>query len=242
MALAEVRDPVSLDEIVETVNREHQLAVQAGMSMVNHALAAGDALARAKAMIPNGEWEQWLRASFPEKTPKQLRLYMRLAKYRDRVEAANPPTLSAAQRLLAGEAIKPPDDEMKAEARRLRQQEDLSYAAIAARLGVTATTVNGWLNPRVAERRRKRLNQESRTARRALHREQRANAARSADGAIAETYALLRRTTQAAEAAAGEEGDREAKAVLALAQQRLYAAEDLISKAVRLHKVPDVEA
>jgi hypothetical protein len=232
----------SLDALVETVNREHRLAVQAGMSMVGHAMAAGDALLAAKRLMPHGQWGPWLVERFPDKHPKTLRFYMRLAKYRDQVEAANPPTIAAAHQLLAGEAVRPYEDAAKAEARRMRREDGATYVQISAMLGVSYESVREWCDPRRAESRRRRRNAETRAARRALHRSRREQAARSAGGAIAEAYASLRRTLQAVEAAGQQEGDREAKAALVLAQQRLYAAEDLISKAVRLHDTTEAAA
>lgn len=231
--LGQLPGEVTLDQLAETVRREHQLAEQSAVAMVEHAIRAGDALRAAKEQVGHGGWERWLMAEFPDKHPKTLRLYMRLSNHQDRVREDQPATIAGAQRLLLGEASRPNDAEMRDEARALAKQ-GMSRWAISQKLGVSHHAVGSWLDPRLAEKRRQRRRQESRAARRALHEKQRASEVRRAGGSIAEAYALLRKALQALERAAEENQDREVKASISLAMARLHSGEDHIVKASKL--------
>lgn len=229
----EVLEALSLEDLRETIEREHQLVVQTGVAMIEHAIAAGEALLAAKTMVPRGEWEAWLTANFPDRHPKTHRLYMRVAKFKDRVRAAAPATLSEAHKLLEGEAQRPYEPAMRDAARQLRR-EGLTYAQIADELGASTYAVEGWCNPKTIERRRQRRRAESRAARRALTRQERDRDARKAGGSLAETYALLRKALQAAERAAEEATSREVREAISAGVGRMHYAEDEIVKAVRL--------
>lgn len=229
-----VGPPPTLDELANTVRREHAQLVNAGAAMIEHAIRAGDALCLAKEQVERGGWDRWLKDEFPDKHPKTLRLYMRVARYQDRVRAAQPATLTAAHRLLAGEAFRPHTDELREEARRLSREEGLSIVEISARLGASKHAIGGWLNPAQAERRRQRMRQESREARRALHRQQRDRAARKAGGSVGEAYALVRKALQSLEDAHRKEADRETKRHIERAMRRAGSGEDEIVKACRL--------
>jgi hypothetical protein len=50
----------SLGTLAETVNREHELVLEAGTAMVAHAIKAGEALLKAKELVGHGGWERWL--------------------------------------------------------------------------------------------------------------------------------------------------------------------------------------
>jgi hypothetical protein len=98
-----VRDTVvlpSLDELAGTVEREHAAVTDALRAALTHALAAGDALLQAQDELRDvPSFERWIEArGFGYRTAQK---YMRLASYRDRLEAhpdygdltANPATL-----------------------------------------------------------------------------------------------------------------------------------------------------
>jgi hypothetical protein len=233
--------PPELGALVERVNREHALVHDAGQSMLAHAIAAGDALLECKRLVTWGGWEDWLKRSFPDKHPKTLRTYMRIAKYRTTIEKHNPPTLSAAHRLLAGEAMRPHSDELKSEARRLRKA-GLTYAEIGVQLNIGAHTANCWLNPRLDEKRRQRRKQMSRVSRRALQRSERDREARKVGGSLAHGYAFVRKSLEALEAALDQEGNADSKQAIVTAMQRLYAAEDLVCRAISAHSEREQEA
>lgn len=223
----------TLHELANTVRREDQLAAQAGEALVAHAVNAGKALIAAKQLVAHGDWEAWLKDEFPDRHPKTMRLYARLARHEDVLLARRPTTITAAQRLIAGETLRPPSHELRDEAKKLAKQK-VPQREIADRLGVSPTTIGAWLNPAIAERRRTRLRQESRYARRARHRAERDAAVKKVGGDVAEAYTLIRRAALALEEAGYEATDREVKGHLDGALGRLYAAEDEIVRASRL--------
>lgn len=223
----------TLDELANTVRREHALAANASMQVVEHAIRAGEALNDAKTLVPRGGWERWLVDEFPDRHPKTLRTYMRLAKHADTVRGAHPLTIKAADRLLIGESFRPADDELRDEAKKLRAK-GMTLKAIATELGVSQNAVSLWLNPKLAERRRNQRRQESRAARRALHRQERDRAVKRAGGDIAASYAFIRRAALALEEAAYGETDREVRNHLNSALERAYRVEDEIVRASKL--------
>jgi hypothetical protein len=58
MFLPQVLEALSpeLLKLAEKANREHDLVLEAGTSMVAHAVKAGEALLEAKKLVPAGEW------------------------------------------------------------------------------------------------------------------------------------------------------------------------------------------
>jgi hypothetical protein len=76
----------SLDDLAAQIKQEHQAVGHAATGMLTHALAAGDALNKAKAHLSHGEWGSWLlrHCDLGERT---ARVYMTLAKNRVSIEA-----------------------------------------------------------------------------------------------------------------------------------------------------------
>lgn len=225
----------TLEELAAAVRTEHAAAVEAGGTMVERAIRAGDALRAAKEQVERGGWERWLTAEFPELHPKTLRLYMRLSKYQVRVRAARPSTVTQAHRLLLGEAVKPADAEMREEAKRLIKG-GMSQRAAARELGLSQDALRTLVDPRHVERRRARRRAESREARRVRLQKERATEAAKVGGGLAEAYSLVRKAAQALERAAAETNGDAHQAVRS-AQSRLYSVEDHIAKAVRLKDI-----
>lgn len=92
----------TLDDLAETARREHRLAVQASVSMVEHAIRAGDALIAAKERVPKGQWGAWLEENF-RASRETANGYARVALYQDRVRAdLQNPTLRDALRYVRG--------------------------------------------------------------------------------------------------------------------------------------------
>jgi hypothetical protein len=237
-ALTVVEAPATLEslplsDLAEVVRQEHALVAQAGATMVEHAIRAGDALRTAKAHVQRGGWEAWLGQEFPDKHPKTLRLYMRLSKFQERVREAQPASIVHAQRMLAFEAIRPHEDELREEAHSLHQQ-GLTQKDIAAQLGVSHYAVASWLNPKLREQRRAKKNQQSKAARRALHDKQRKAAVARVGGPISHAYGHVRKALDALQEAADGQLDREARQAVHRAIGRLHTAEDLIVKASKL--------
>jgi hypothetical protein len=229
------RNPV-LGELAEAANREHALVMQAGESMVLHAIKAGEALLRAQEMlVADGEWDAWLAANF-EPVQNTGYVYMRIAMYQGVVLESGVGSINAAKRLLAEKNLtRPRKSELAEQARRLCQSMSQKDAALI--LGVTAEQVTYWVNPD-AYRRRVQSNRENRrrraAERKALEREQRNAEIRRIGGPGAEAYSLLRRALQAAQQAHDEAPSPEVRAAYSTALRRGHAMEDEIAKAVRL--------
>jgi hypothetical protein len=77
--------PARLGELAVTIRREHEAAAEAVKRGLNHAIAAGQLLNEAKALLRHGEWLPWLRdrCAISDRT---ARLYMSLAKNRELLE------------------------------------------------------------------------------------------------------------------------------------------------------------
>jgi len=94
----------SLTELAEHIRAAHASVRNALKSAVEHAMATGDLLIEAKAQLDHhGQWTPWLRENC-EMSERTARLYMRLAKNRQVIQACGDAanlTLNAAARLLA---------------------------------------------------------------------------------------------------------------------------------------------
>lgn len=75
-----------LTELAQAANENHRETEKWARVAVNHAMAAGDALLEAKALIEHGGWGAWLLENF-EGSDRTARAYMRLANHREEVEA-----------------------------------------------------------------------------------------------------------------------------------------------------------
>jgi hypothetical protein len=85
----------SLSDLAQTANREHELAREHGLAMVEHAIRAGEALLEAKAQVKHGEWLPWLDANF-DASERTARGYMAIASNRQRVADLEEPSLRKA--------------------------------------------------------------------------------------------------------------------------------------------------
>lgn len=96
---AEVVDQTTLDELAETIKREHALVVAAGEQLVRHAVAAGSALLEVRYAVAYGDWGAWQESNleFSQGTAKN---YMRLAQYANEVQDC--PSISQALTAIKG--------------------------------------------------------------------------------------------------------------------------------------------
>jgi transposase len=237
MTVALVVAEPSLDELAATANHEHALVLEAGVSMVEHAIKAGEALIAAKGLLPFGAWNQWLDARFEAGCKATARNYMRIARHRALLESCEPAGLVDALRLIAGADRSDRNLAREQEMKALRAS-GLTYKAIAEQVGVSPATVRRSLDSaaRQAEHayQRARRGEQRRALRKALQRDERERTVRATGGSIAESYGLVRRALQALEAGIAKEQGREAKLAMNAAMQRLYAAEDELVKSSKL--------
>jgi transposase len=232
----------SLADLAATANREHALVGEAVVSAFEHACAAGRALSRVRGQLPAGEWRAWLDVNF-DGADETAQAYVRLAIYHDEIPFAQRRTIKTAKAYLAGlpalhNGGRPaPPVEAVAEARRLRG-EGLSLRAIAERLGVTVPTAMRWCEPEKSQRKRRHERDQRRRkaarAREALRQQELMRLSRKINGPVGKSYQLVRQTAEALHQAWADCDEVEQRKVLTVAQRKLYEAEDLIAKAVRV--------
>ncbi len=130
------------DSLAGRINDAHRACVGAMNGALGHALAAGDLLAQAKALVAHGEWGAWVAENF-EGSKRTAEIYMRLASRRAELEAAKAQSaaylsIAGALRSLTAPAL-PPEEEQRQEARRVaavrRQKRLEEWAEYAIRTG-----------------------------------------------------------------------------------------------------------
>ena len=77
-----------LPELAQAIERAHQAAIGAARSAIEHAVACGALLRRAKAEIGHGEWLEWIEANCTVGR-RTAQVYMRLARELPKLPEAN---------------------------------------------------------------------------------------------------------------------------------------------------------
>lgn len=192
----------TLTNLASTINREHQLAYEAALDALEHAILCGEALVQAQAAVPEGEWSRWVETNLDLGTTSIGR-YMRIAHYREQLLGAEdrPQSINAAITYLRAIGAPPlgtgrngrrPSFDVD-EARRLRAL-GLTYVDIGKMLGVSDVAVWRQLTPGATARAMKntsRAKQRQRAQQRdAAQREQHWEMA-EVGGRTADAYFLL---------------------------------------------------
>lgn len=130
-------------------------------------------------------------------------------------------------------------NEVRSEVKRLARQ-GLTQRDIANMMGISNAAVHRISNPSAHKRYLKQSSERRRllaAAKRALREQEKRNIrdreAREVGGALAETYALVRKASQKADHALMQAANADARAALKEAANRLFQAEDAIAKALR---------
>jgi DUF3102 family protein len=223
----------NLSVLAETACSEHQLAIQAGESMLLHAIRAGEALLKARGCVEKGGWVRWLKDNFPasDRTAKQ---YMRIARGRELVLTSDAKTLSAAEKLVPalprGNHQHRHTPEEEAEAREMHKG-GASHQEIAERFGIAFRTAQFWVDPSLRDRRNRRLREDRRLARKV--REQKLSKAvlRKAGAAMSELYANCERMQDVLAQARREATTSEARRSLAAAEEHYRSMRDQVVRA-----------
>lgn len=111
---------LSPEALTAAIRQAHEAASTAARSALEHALEAGRLLAEAKATMPHGSWESYVKDSCGI-APRTARLYQRLHRHRERLpnrQHAAEMSVRQAARLLERPKAKPEtacDDPTKAE-------------------------------------------------------------------------------------------------------------------------------
>jgi Protein of unknown function (DUF3102) len=98
--LTELAGSNSLPDLAARIRIEHRAASDKLSEALAHAMAAGDLLIEAKALVPHGGWLPWLAANV-EISDRTAQVYMRAAKNRAEIEA----NAQSAADLSLGEAM-----------------------------------------------------------------------------------------------------------------------------------------
>ncbi len=224
---------VSLSNLADIARTEHELCETSLVESLKHAINAGEALLQAKENVPRGGWYKWLNANLPEFSENAIQIYMRVARYQDRLPA-DIRGITDARMFLRGlpkaTGFHGYPEEFQIEARRLRGEEGLSYKKIARELGVSDAIVGIWCDKQRWEaniRSTKKHSTQRKKERRALEQKElqarRLHAAKVAGGAIHDAYSKARLLGEALDAAVATDDDRRN-------QDRLRNARDLLFK------------
>jgi hypothetical protein len=185
-----------LDELAHTIETGHAAVQESLREGLLRAFEVGDALRRAREIVPPGAWTAWLAARGVR--PVMSNLYVRLSFYRGEIEH-EADTLAEARRLLVG---LPPIPRRNAIPQALRQEvrrlngDGFSVREISDRLGISRGQAQSCIDRArwSAIRRQQRVRRRKATA--ALRREENARLAREHGDALGDAYALVRRAEQ----------------------------------------------
>lgn len=228
-----------LDDLSTEIARQHVLVRQSMADSLNHAIATGELLLRAKAMVEVGHWDEWLsdQALIWDMSIEWARSYMRFARFKDLILAEQLPSVKAARKFLRQSNVQDVrvDPTRRLECDRLHK-EGLSQKEIADELGVSAPTIWRWLNPEKEQKYRRLRARNSRAGRSALRAKERSDAAKRVGGDLGEGYGLVRLALDNLERAAAQQTG-EARREIRSAMNSLYNAEDATAKAVKLAEI-----
>lgn len=144
----------SLEQLAETINREHDALRRSGQEMIEHAIRCGRALLDAQQQVGRGGWLAWFRRNVHADLSNCYR-YMRLAEHRDVVLASGADSINAAMRVLAdvprrGHGPRAYTDADKRDWTALADQIGVKPAARV--LGISPSTLQRWAAPRSNDR------------------------------------------------------------------------------------------
>jgi ParB family chromosome partitioning protein len=93
---------LTLSELCDIANREHELAEAGTLTAVEHAFYCGQALIAAKEQMRHGEWLPWLERNF-KASPRMAQNYARLAKTKRVSHLDEPQSIRQALKMLASD-------------------------------------------------------------------------------------------------------------------------------------------
>lgn len=232
---APLRDPVAIEMLTEQANDAHVLVVSAEASALQHAMEAGDLLMQIREYhYPRQTWNAWLRDEFTGSKTAAIR-YIRLARFRDEVEASDCTTIHGAIDHLTSKGLKSGNgkfsytaasEEVMQEACAL-VEDGVTITEAARSLGFPRLTVREWVEPdyrlKRAEwernnRERKKAKKQAEAAKKAAERDARRLAElRRKKGLISEAYSLGRKIGQCLQQAHDEAETPEIRAAVGAA-------------------------
>lgn len=254
MALTEYTPPTAviatanLDQLAAIANEAHD-RVEVALGNLRDifkgscidAMSAGDALLRAKSLVPEGQWLQWVAANLHYSNITASH-YMRIAFYRDEVEQwmaeGGNGTIVGARSILAElPKVYGKKAMMKDTAKELHNS-GYTIAQIARDLDCSWATAKGWVDDQFEKRKLARqisALRRKREAERALAQQELARAVRKVGGKPDQAFSMLReKLIPLVDGMLGEETDPEARQALREALAAAHRCEDQIVRALRL--------
>lgn len=240
-------EDLNLSQLASTANAEYKLTLASAQSAVLHAIRCGEALHRAKELIPLGGWTEWVKANL-DITRDQATTYIRLYTYRDELLQPGGPTrlqdardyLTALQvPVLTGSHFfrREMTSDQVDRARRLREDGG-SWQAVALAVGVSTDMIRRRLDP-VYRQQRKKIKRENkakaRKAHDALEREERDRTIKAMEGLVPEAYGYVRRLAQTIDRSM-EQGTPEQRVLLASALREVHAVEAKLVNVLQIQR------
>lgn len=242
LAVVETR---SLERFAQIANAEHEQTAKAAFSAIDHAIAAGEALLEAQAMVreQGGDWRAWVASSLDFGT-EQAGRYCRVAFFQEEVRASGVIGVKGAIRALRQlempnrqheEQYQPHQkiDETICSKIRALAKTGRSQREIGEQFGVSQATVSKWLHPNRKREYERAYRRRLAAQRAALKKQERDRLAKRAGGDISEAYSLIRRAAESLDSAGRLEQDEDARKSLAKAIRLLYRVEDEVAAALK---------
>jgi hypothetical protein len=157
-------EPVpSLDELAETVRTEHDLVVENGNAVIEHAIRCGLALLAAREICPPGEWGEWMERNVGGSS-RTARAYMRIARLRDRPELVGHTAVWSAVVSLSHlpNSKSGPDISWDVEEARKLRASGMGYREIGREFGVSGQAIKDGLDSNYRLKRRAKQDEFSR--------------------------------------------------------------------------------
>jgi hypothetical protein len=138
----------TLPSLAQQINDETEAAESSARAAVQHALRAGELLARAKALIPHGQWEAWVTTNCtiaPRTAQAYVRLHEKLSALPDsEAQRVALLPLREAMRAIATPAKAPPRHSRRVQVRRDEQDRlQVALGGGADALRLVAKNVRG---------------------------------------------------------------------------------------------------
>jgi predicted transcriptional regulator len=230
---------LSLEELTELANIEHEATIGLLKDSLVHAIGVGDILNEIHTRIPWGEWVGWLEENFSG-SHGTAALYRRIAWYATDVQESGTSTIADAIAYLQLHNLNVPrmgnrEATTVKEARKLMEK-GLSGRAAARELGISNNKLRWWmgLGKKSASSSKKEYLRKKREEKKVKQQIERDELARQRGGSVAEVYSLIRKAAQQLDAASLLPGQSaEAKGSLTAAIRLLYKVEDHVVEALR---------
>lgn len=232
---------MTLDELAAEANREYMRGAEAANHALYYWMRSGEILLTVKDRLLPSDWIQWLETQW-NASVSWGQFCVRLATYKDEVEASGTKSVREAKQLMAGlppVAAKRGLDEtphLKRQAQELKEA-GWSRRSIAEELGKHPSTISKWLNPQTYEK-AKRANRDyarrRKAADRLLHKERNAKEIAKRKDPVSDAYSMIRKLTQVVDQGKAEVQDREGKEALRRAEDLLHQADAAIVRALGL--------